>query len=342
MSGRSVAFLSRAAGLRPRSTLAGGALLLALASLLLFALLPRYTPIGGQRLANPELAMAAGEAVPRGWTRIGRGGEIAREARALRITARSRREKVGLYQILTRPEDARAMRIRGRMAVPELDALRGEYRGARLIAAALRDTGPYRFNGRPVARFFAPAPMASYALDVPVPDKRRQVGVAVLMSAARGSVLVERLELFWLREYPAFTVARSALGGAWGLWLLLAGRRFLQTAHRPWAAGLLLAGLALVLLLEMLPARAVLEGDFFWLRPVGGFLAGLLAALARERDPVWRRAVLVLSLVAAVELAQLFGPGLGPDDVEDFGAGAAGALAGLSVAGLLRRLRPSG
>ncbi len=341
MSGRSVAFLSRAAGRRPRSTLGGTALLLAVASLLLFVFLPRYAPIGGQRLANPGLAMAAGEAVPWGWTRIGRGGEIAGDARGLRITARSRREKVGLYQILTRPEDARAMRIRGRLAVPELDALQGEYRGARLIAAALRATGPYRFNGRPVARFFAPAPMARYALDVPVPDERRQVGVAVLMSAARGSMLVTRLELFWLREYPAFTVARFALGAAWGLWLLAAGRRFLRSAHRRWAAGLLLAGLGLALLLEALPIHAALLGDGFWLRPVGGFVAGLLAALARERDPVWRRAVLGLSLVAAVELAQLFGPGLGPDDVEDFGAGAAGALAGLSVARLLGRLRAS-
>ncbi len=339
MAGRSVAFLNRVTTRRPRpAPVASAALLLLSASLLLFGFAPRWAVLGGQRLVNPDLLTTAGETVPAGWTRIGRGGEIRRRAEGLRITARHRRQKVGLYQILERPPEAEAMRIRGRLAVPELDALPGEHRGARLIAAAERATGPYRFNGRPVARLFAPAPMATYTLDVPLPEKRRRVGVALLLSAARGGMLVERMELFWLREYPAFTTARFALAAGWGLWLLAAGRRFLRTAHRRGAAVALLAGVALALLLDLLPVQAALSGDGFWLRPVAGFTLGVLVARARERDPSWRRALLALAAVAAVELAQLFGPGLGADDLEDFGAAAAGALAGLSVAGLVGRL----
>ncbi len=339
MSGRSVAFLNEVSGLRPRSALAVAGLSLLAATLLLFAFLPRYAVLDGQRLANPDLEMAAGEEVPRGWRRIGRGGEIARSPRGLEIRARDRRAKVGIAQILERPPQADAMRLRGRLAVPELDALRGEYRGARFFAAADRPSGPYRFRGRDLVRLFAPAPVADYVADVRLPKKRRRVGAALLLASARGRMIVERVELFWLRERPLFAAARLGLLGGWGLWLAMAGARFWWTAHRRLPAVLLLAGVLVAILLDLLPEKAGIALESARLRLLAGFAVGFLAAIARERDPLWRRVLLVLALVAAVEFAQLFGPGLGIDDLGDFGRGAAGALAGITVAALLRRLR---
>ncbi len=340
MSGRSVAFLNGVPNVRPRPSLpAIAGILLILASGLLFGFLPRYAVLGGQRLVDPELRMGQGETVPEGWRRIGKGGVIRRTAEGLRLTARSRTEKVGLAQILERPGDADAMRIRGRLAVPELDARRGEYRGARLIAAADRPSGPYRFNGRPVARLFGPAPMTDYAMDVRIPERRGQVGVALLITAARGSMLVQRVELYWLRERAGFRLLRLSLAAGWGLWLVVAGWRFWREAHWRPPALLLVAGMALVLVLDLLPHRGGIPADAQWLRPISGFAIGFLAALARQRDPLWLRALLVVSLMAAIELAQIFGPGIGLDDLTDFGRGAAGALAGLAAALALRLQR---
>ncbi len=343
MSGRSVAFLNGVPNVRPRPSLpAIAAILLILASAALFGLLPRYAVLGGQQLVNPELRMGEGEAAPEGWRRIGRAGSITRSAEGLRITARRRSEKVGIAQILERPGDADAMRVRGRLAVPELDALPGEYRGARLIAAADRPSGPYRFNGRPVVRLFGPAPMRSYGMDVRIPEKRKQVGVALLITGARGSMLVQRVELYWLQERAGFTLLRLSLAAGWGLWLAVAGWRFWQGAHWRPPALLLLAGMALVLVLDLLPQRGGIPADAQWLRPVSGFAIGFLAALARQRDPLWLRALLVVSLMAAIELAQIFGAGIGLDDLADFGRGAAGALAGLAAAAFALRLQRQG
>lgn len=325
---------------RPRSALAAAGLAFAAATALLFAFLPRYAVVEGPKLVNPTLAMAAGEKVPRGWRRIGRAGRIARGPRGLEILARDHRKKVGIAQILERPPRADAMRLRGRLAVPELDALPGEYRGARFFAAADRPSGPYRFRGRDVVQLFAPAPMADYVAEVRLPDRRRRVGAALLLAGARGRMVVERVELSWLRERPTFTAARLGLLGGWGVWLLLAGARFLRGAHRRLPAILLLAGLLAALLLDLLPDRAGIPiPEAEGLRPLAGFVLGFLAALARARDPLWQRAVLALALVGGVEVAQLFGPGLGLDDLGDFGRGAAGALAGVGVAALFRRLR---
>jgi len=96
--------------------------------------------------------------------------------------------------------------------------------------------------------------------------------------------------------------------------------------------------MALVLVLDLLPQKGGIPADVPWLRPASGFAIGVLAALARRRDPLWLRAVLVVVLMAAIELAQIFGPGIGLDDLADFGRGAAGALTGLSTAALALRL----
>lgn len=346
---------------------AGLLALLAVATVLLLGLGPRFEPRGsalwlwpppapaGASAGSPVLGAAPDTLADplEGW-RVERGrGRVEAIDGVLRLEAPRADPYVLLRRALPLEEGVRAFRVSGEArftgtgGARPVEAARIHLQGRDAAGGLLPDRREDAFNAR------ASGDWTAVAAELALPPDAAAVELLVRLQRAAGRLELRRLEVEPLAEAPWRPPARLGLALAWLAALALGGGLLLRAAARPgWAGIALLAaagGLVLILappdLLAILLPRPVFEAlgrsetvPYLGHLGLAATLAFLVARAAGVRRPVLP-ALLVAVAAASGEAVQLLSVGRDSSPWDAL-ANAAGGFFGVGLALAAGRLEP--
>ncbi|MGF1563516.1 MAG: VanZ family protein [Geminicoccaceae bacterium] len=314
--------LERRRDLRDWGLIALMALALMAATVMLFALVPRYGPVTPQLLTNPDFADGLD-----GWEINGKAEGVSLNEGVLRLELDDPTELISVVQRLPMPTASRYLRIEGRLATQ--DVRRGKFgflrAQIRVVGIDAEGQGLWRYVRH--AEFFrGTIPEQPFSFLFRLPAEAATVQVGMVIPRSTGVLEVADLSLHAVDETTLFVLCKYGLIGLWALAGVLAVRLVLRDvghgAMRVGLAALAVGGLAALLMpvelrqalsLDLAPVRAYLGVH----QDVAGhfglfFILAFSLRIARPRD-WWIAQVLGLLLLAAVsEVVQLFAVQRGP------------------------------
>lgn len=331
-----------------------GLLLLVLASGLLLLLIPRFTPLPGPVLADPDFATLGELDAGSPWQRVG-DGRVEPVPGGVRLVNDDHGRVAGLDQVFLIPPGTAAFRLTATVTLENVVPGPEIWQQARVIVQARPPGAPYYFHGRNqlVDRRGDFGPREQSALFW-VDQSHGEARLMLRLQHATGSLTVQSLRIEALAKPAERALLRTALIATWlgvgaGLALWLAWR-----SHNRPAAAIALGGLAVIGAVTLFPdgARQPLHdfldelsgsGHLGLVKPsvhlLGFGCFAFASRLALPQVPLWVAVPAWLAAGAGLEVSELVWGHFNRGDVVDLALNVTGAMAGLAAAALWRRRR---
>ena len=331
-----------------------GLVVLALVSLLLVVLIPRWEVMPGPVLADPGFATLEGEASPAVWQRVG-DGRIEPVPGGVRLVNDDPEAVVGLDQLIRIPAGAQAFRVTATVTLSTVVAGPERWQRPRVVVQGVTPDGRADIGGRfqliDRAGDFGPARLSAVFPGASPIDEAR---VMLRLFKATGTMAISDLVVEAAVKPPARDLLRRVLITVWlGIGAGIGLALWWQSQDRL-AASLVLGGLGMLALMVVLPKsfRQPLhdllgglagDGRLEQLKPlvhlVGFAVLAMASRLAQPGRPLGFFVAGWLAAALLLELAEVFFSLFDRADVVDMAFNATGAMLGLALAGRLLRWR---